>query len=84
MFSVMNLLSGALLLYTAITVPVQICLWKYDDPCNAFPTLYFDVTVDSFFLVICQILHSELIRILHFCTVVSLLALMCNALREGT
>jgi hypothetical protein len=59
MLSVINLLSGVLLLYTAIIVPVQICMWKYDDPCNAFPTLYFDVIVDSFFLVICQILHSE-------------------------
>jgi hypothetical protein len=47
----MLFMSGALLLYTAITVPVQICLWSYDDPCNIFPTLYFDVVVDSFFLV---------------------------------
>jgi hypothetical protein len=41
-----------LLLYTAVIVPVQICLWNYDDPCRAFPTLHFDVIVDSFFLVI--------------------------------
>ncbi len=31
----------------------QICLWNYDDACNAFPTLYFDVFVDAFFLVRC-------------------------------
>jgi hypothetical protein len=43
--------SAALLLYTAVIVPVQICLWTYDDPCNAFPTLYFDVIVDTFFVV---------------------------------
>jgi hypothetical protein len=43
--------SAALLLYTAVIVPVQICLWIYDDPCNLFPTLYFDVVVDTFFLV---------------------------------
>jgi hypothetical protein len=49
--AVMLFMSGALLLYTAITVPVQICLWSYDDPCNRFVTLYFDVAVDSFFLV---------------------------------
>jgi hypothetical protein len=49
--AVMLFLSGVLLLYTAITVPVQICLWSYDDPCNTFATLYFDVAVDSFFLV---------------------------------
>ena len=29
---------------------VQLCLWNYDDPCNTFPTLRFDVAVDSFFL----------------------------------
>ena len=43
--------SAALLLYTAVIVPVQICLWNYEDPCNAFPTLYFDVIVDAFFMV---------------------------------
>ena len=30
----------------------QICLWDYSDPCNKFPTLYFDLGVDSFFLAI--------------------------------
>jgi hypothetical protein len=43
--------SAALLLYTAVIVPVQICLWTYDDPCNTFPTLFFDVIVDTFFMV---------------------------------
>mmetsp|Transcript_53366 Transcript_53366/g.111374 ORF Transcript_53366/g.111374 Transcript_53366/m.111374 type:complete len:210 (+) Transcript_53366:1654-2283(+) len=49
---VILLLSGSLLFYTAIIVPVQLCLWNYDDPCSAFTTLYFDVFVHSFFLVI--------------------------------
>jgi hypothetical protein len=49
--AVMLFLSGFLLFYTAIIVPVQICLWSYDDPCNAFATLNFDVIVDTFFLV---------------------------------
>jgi len=44
------LVCGLLLLYTAIVAPVQICMWAYDDPCNRFPTLEFDVFVDSFFL----------------------------------
>ena len=44
--------SAALLLYTAVIVPVQICLWTYDDPCNTFPTLYFDAVVDTFFMVL--------------------------------
>ena len=43
--------SGALLFYTAMVVPVQIFLWDYSDPCNTFPTLYFDVVVDIFFMV---------------------------------
>ena len=45
------LLSGALLLYTALVVPVQILVWDYSDPCRMFPTLYFDLGVDTFFLV---------------------------------
>jgi hypothetical protein len=49
--AVMLFFSGTLLFYTAIIVPVQICLWSYDDPCNAFTTLNFDVVVDTFFLV---------------------------------
>ena len=44
-------MSGALLLYTALVVPIQILVWDYGDPCNKFPTLYFDMFVDSFFLV---------------------------------
>ena len=47
----MNMLSGALLFYSAVIVPVQVFMWDYDDPCNMFPTLYFDVLVDTFFLV---------------------------------
>jgi hypothetical protein len=45
------LCSGLLLLYTAIIAPVQICMWNYEDPCHIFPTMYFDVFVDAFFLV---------------------------------
>ena len=45
------LLSVLLLLYTTAIVPFQICFWNYDDPCHAFPTLYFDVIVDCFFMV---------------------------------
>ncbi len=47
----MLFLSGMLLLYTAIVVPVQIFLWDYTDLCSKFPTLYFDVVVDIFFMV---------------------------------
>ena len=50
--AVMLLTSGLLLFYTAVIVPVQICMWSYDNPCNAFPTLPFDIIVDSFFLVL--------------------------------
>ena len=44
-------MSAMLLIYTAVIVPVQICMWNYDDPCNMFPTLFFDVFVDAFFMV---------------------------------
>ncbi len=26
-------------------------LWDYSDPCNTFPTLFFDLAVDAFFMV---------------------------------
>ena len=39
------------LIYTTAVVPIQICLWNYEDPCNKFPTLYFDLIVDTFFMV---------------------------------
>ncbi len=44
--------SGLLLLYTAVVVPAQIFLWDYSEQCNTFPTLFVDVAVDSFFLVL--------------------------------
>ena len=43
--------SGLLLGYTALIVPIQMLLWEYSNPCKMFPTLYFDMMVDSFFLV---------------------------------
>jgi hypothetical protein len=51
--------SGMLLLYSAIIVPFQICIWDYTDPCNIFPTLFFDLGVDTFFLVssLQQLIH---------------------------
>ena len=47
----MSMISASLLLYTAVIVPVQILMWSYDDPCVMFPTLYFDMFVDAFFIV---------------------------------
>ena len=47
----MMIANAFFLIYTTVMVPVQICLWNYDDPCNRFPTLYFDVMVDAFFMV---------------------------------
>ena len=47
----MLIASAILLLYTAVIVPVQICMWTYDNPCKIFPTLYFDLFVDTFFMV---------------------------------
>ncbi len=47
----MLFVSAILLLYSAAVVPFQICMWDYSDPCNIFPTLQFDMFVDSFFMV---------------------------------
>jgi hypothetical protein len=49
--AVMLFVSATLLLYSAAVVPFQICMWDYSDPCNIFPTLLFDMFVDTFFLV---------------------------------
>jgi hypothetical protein len=65
--AVMLFISGILLFYTAIIVPVQICLWSYDDPCNAFVTLYFDVAVDSFFLVMLHYCNCAIMYIRSVC-----------------
>jgi hypothetical protein len=44
--------SGTLLLYTAIISPAQVFLWEFkEEECNVFPTLYFDIFVDIFFMV---------------------------------
>jgi hypothetical protein len=44
--------SGMLLLYTAIVAPAQVFLWEFnEEECNVFPTLYFDIFVDVFFIV---------------------------------
>jgi hypothetical protein len=52
-------MSGVLLLYTAIIAPVQIFLWEFnEEECNKFPSLFFDVFVDVFFMVcspLCQL-----------------------------
>ena len=69
----MNTISLLLLFYTAVIVPVQILIWKYDDPCVMFPTLYFDLLVDLFFMVsprltgACHMLRPNLLRSLVFC-----------------
>ncbi len=45
-------ISGLLLLYTAIIAPVQVFVWEFnEEECNVFPTLYFDIFVDIFFMV---------------------------------
>ena len=48
----MLFVSGVLLVYTAIVVPVQIFVWDYSDPCDPFPTLKLDIFIDTFFMVI--------------------------------
>ncbi len=60
-FSGMLLSSTFLLIYTAMIVPVQICMWNYEDPCNMFPTLYFDVFVDAFFMVQTHLIRKMLL-----------------------
>ncbi len=44
-------LTGVLLVYSSLIVPVQLSFWMKDDPCFVVPTLTLDVFVDFFFLV---------------------------------
>ncbi len=57
----MTITSVTLLVYTAIIVPVQLCIWSYEDPCSIFPTLHFDIAVDAFFLVFVQALPCPIV-----------------------
>ena len=45
-------LSFVFLAYSAYVVPMQLSFWANRDPCDPFPTLYFDLVVDTYFLVI--------------------------------
>jgi hypothetical protein len=65
LFAAIVFLSGAFLLYTAVIAPAQIFLWEIDEvECKTFPTLYFDIFVDAFFLVRLMLLSSYFIMLL--------------------
>ena len=52
LIAVQLFISGMLLLYTAIIAPVQVFVWEFnEEECNIFPTMYFDIFVDIFFMV---------------------------------
>jgi len=52
MAAAMVFLSGTFLFYTAVIAPAQIFLWESDETeCKFFPTLYFDLCVDTFFMI---------------------------------
>ena len=53
------MLSSLLLLYTAGIAPFQSCFWDYSNPCHVFPTLYFDVALDCFFMVSIYFLNTS-------------------------
>ncbi len=39
--------------YSAYVVPMQLSFWiNDDDPCQSFSTLYSDIVVDTYFLVL--------------------------------
>ena len=46
-----EIVSAMMLVYSAFMVPVQLTFWNVDDPCWVYPTLYFDMFLDIFFLV---------------------------------
>jgi hypothetical protein len=70
--AVVLFLSGVLLLYTAIVSPAQIFVWEFkDEECNVFPTLYFDIFVDIFFMV--MYISSVLFMGVSFCMTTNVL-----------
>ena len=59
MMAAIVFLSGTFLLYTAVISPAQIFLWESDETeCKVFPTLYFDLFVDTFFIVSFPFYHA--------------------------
>ena len=44
-------LSFLFLAYSAYVVPMQLSFWAIRDACDPFPTLTFDLVVDTYFLV---------------------------------
>ena len=54
-------LSFVFLAYSAYVVPMQLSFWANRDPCDPFPTLYFDLVVDTYFLVI-SLLYSVVMK----------------------
>jgi hypothetical protein len=64
LFAAIIFLSGAFLLYTAVIAPAQIFLWEIDEvECKTFPTLYFDLFVDAFFLVRLMLLYNATVQL---------------------
>ncbi len=51
----MMAVSCLLLAYSAYVVPMQLSFWITDDLCNPFPTLYSDVFVDTYFMVLFRV-----------------------------
>ena len=45
-------LSFLFLAYSAYVVPMQLSFWANRDPCDPYPTLIFDLIVDTYFLVL--------------------------------
>jgi hypothetical protein len=49
--AVLMTLSFLFLAYSAYVVPMQLSFWAHREACDPFPTLSFDLVVDSYFLV---------------------------------
>ena len=58
-----TLLTAVLLLYTAVVTPPVIAFYWLDDECAPVPTLFFDLLVDTFFLL--DIIFSFSVGVVH-------------------
>ena len=56
-----QIVSTLLLLYSVFLVPVQLSFWDNPDPCVVYPSLYFDMFADAFF--VCELFYNFFVGI---------------------
>jgi hypothetical protein len=51
--------SFVFLAYSAYVVPMQLSFWAHREACDPFPTISFDLVVDTYFMVRGTAIHAH-------------------------